>query len=167
MTTSIKITQLNSIGANISHTTLSPVVDMVGTPETKKASLQQIGNLILSSAGGSEFAPANIAIIAQSVSNAAQPNITSVGTLTSLEVSGNVTGNLVSANFFSVNESIFAPILIMSPDTVVALPNPEDAGAGARAFVNDATTTDFASEVVGGGTNTVPVYSNGTAWLIG
>jgi len=47
------------------------------------------------------------ATTAQTVSNAAQPNITSVGTLTSLSVTGNITsdnanlGNLVTANFFS------------------------------------------------------------------
>ena len=54
MATSIKITELTSIGANISHTSLAAVVDMAGTPETKKATLQTVGNLILSGAGGKE-----------------------------------------------------------------------------------------------------------------
>lgn len=39
--------------------------------------------------------------------------------------------------------------------------------AGARAFITDATVTTFASAVVGGGTNKVPVYSDGTFWRIG
>jgi len=39
--------------------------------------------------------------------------------------------------------------------------------AGTRTFVSDATATTFGSTVVGGGTNTVPVYSTGTSWKIG
>jgi hypothetical protein len=41
------------------------------------------------------------------------------------------------------------------------------AGAGARSFVTDATVTTFASTVVGGGANAVPVVSDGTNWIIG
>lgn len=107
MTQSIKITALNPIGANIAYTTLVPVVNMSGTPETQKANLQIVGNLILNGAGGSYFPAAAQSILSQSVTNAAQPNITSVGTLTSLSVTGNISsananlGNLVVANFFS------------------------------------------------------------------
>jgi len=107
MVDSIKITALQDIGANIAYTTLTPVVNMAGTPITQKATLQNIGNLILGGAGGSYFPRAAQANIALSVANAAQPNITSVGTLTSLNVASNVTagningGNLVVANFFS------------------------------------------------------------------
>jgi hypothetical protein len=107
MTQSIKITALNPIGANIAYTTLVPVVNMSGTPETQKANLQIVGNLILNGAGGSYFPAAAQSILSQSVTNAAQPNITSVGTLTGLSVTGNISGananlgNLVVANFFS------------------------------------------------------------------
>lgn len=107
MVDSIKITALQDIGANIMYTTLVPVVDMSGTPTTKKSTLQNLGNLILSGAGGSYFPRVAQANLALSVANAAQPNITSVGTLTSLSVTGNITtgningGNLVVANFFS------------------------------------------------------------------
>lgn len=100
MATQIKITELGSISnANVTYTTLFPAVNMVGTPITQKATLQQLGNVILSSAGGASFPAANIANIAYSVANAAQPNITSVGTLTSLAVTGNVTvggGNMIT-----------------------------------------------------------------------
>lgn len=107
MTTTIKITALNDIGGNISYTTLVPVVDMGGVPSTEKANLQILGNLILSQAGGANFVAANRATTAGTVTTAAQPNITSTGTLTSLVVSGNLAagnanlGNLVGANFFS------------------------------------------------------------------
>ena len=51
--------------------------------------------------------------------------------------------------------------------TVSGLPSAATAGSGARCFVTDATVTTFLSTVVGGGTNKVPVVSDGTNWLIG
>jgi hypothetical protein len=226
MVDSIKITALQDIGANIAYTTLVPVVNMAGTPTTQKANLQNLGNLILNGAGGSYFARAAQANIALAVANAAQPNITSLGTLTSLAVTGNITagningGNIIVANFYSGNggfltnlpganvsgavglatfatvansvavgnvsgigniattnltgsssnvlygNGVFAPIKT-TPVTVSALPSASTAGAGARAFVTDATSTTFNATVVGGGSNNMPVFSNGTGWFIG
>lgn len=51
--------------------------------------------------------------------------------------------------------------------TVATLPSAALMGAGARSFVTDANATTFASVVVGGGANKVPVYSDGSNWLIG
>jgi len=51
--------------------------------------------------------------------------------------------------------------------TVSTLPSAAALGLGARAFVTDANSTTFAATVVGGGSNIVPVYSNGTNWKIG
>ena len=51
--------------------------------------------------------------------------------------------------------------------TVATLPAAATAGAGARAFVSDATLTTFATFPIGGGANGVPVYSDGTNWYIG
>lgn len=51
--------------------------------------------------------------------------------------------------------------------TVASLAAAATAGAGARAFVTDATATTFLSTVAGGGANKVPVVSDGTNWLIG
>jgi hypothetical protein len=56
------------------------------------------------------------ALIAGTVYTNAQPNITSIGTLTSLTVTGNITagnvsgGNLVSANYFSGNGSLLSSL---------------------------------------------------------
>jgi len=94
----IKITALTNIGSNISYTTLLPVVNMSGTPETQKANLQILGNHILNNAGGSYFASCAKAIVAETVANAAQPNITSVGTLTGLSVNGNIVAANITAN---------------------------------------------------------------------
>lgn len=96
----IKITELGSIdNANLTYTTLFPGVNMVGTPLTQKVTLQQIGNAILGGAGGVYFPPAAQANTSYSVVNAAQPNITSVGTLTSLVISGDISvggGNITT-----------------------------------------------------------------------
>jgi len=48
-----------------------------------------------------------------------------------------------------------------------SLPSASSAGVGGRAFVTDANATTFASIVAGGGSSSVPVYSDGTNWLIG
>ncbi len=56
---------------------------------------------------------------------------------------------------------------LAEPVTVANLTAAGTAGAGARGFVTDATSTTFASTVTGGGSNSVPVYSDGTNWKIG
>jgi hypothetical protein len=95
--TTVKITELTEIGANLATSTVVPVVNMAGTPTTQKTTVGNIANLILEGAGV-DYPEASVALLAQTVSNAAQPNITSVGTLTTLAVSGNasVNGNLTS-----------------------------------------------------------------------
>lgn len=50
--------------------------------------------------------------------------------------------------------------------TVATLPPAADFPYG-RSFVTDATATTFASTVAGGGANKVPVWSDGTNWIIG
>ena len=51
--------------------------------------------------------------------------------------------------------------------TVATLPTASTSNAGTRTFVSDSTTTAFGATVTGGGSNTVPVYSNGTSWKVG
>lgn len=54
--------------------------------------------------------------------------------------------------------------------TVGTLATAATAGAGARAFVTDSTVAaagNFGAIVAGSGTNGVPVYSDGTNWMIG
>lgn len=48
--------------------------------------------------------------------------------------------------------------------TVATLPT---AQTGRRAFVTDSTTATFGAGVTGGGSNAVPVYYNGTSWVVG
>ena len=198
MVDSIKITALTDIGANIAYTTLVPVVNMSGNALTQKSNVQNLANLILDGAGGSYFSRAAQANIALSVANAAQPNITSVGTLTSLTVTGNANVGNVGATqgvFTSLSGSLetaaqpnitsvgtltsltvsgntsanytISSVSKTTPVAVASLPAAATAGAGARAFVTDANSTTFNDSAVGGGSNIMPVFSNGTGWFIG
>ena len=47
------------------------------------------------------------------------------------------------------------------------IPSASAVGAGARAYVTDATDTTFGTLYTGGAGNSVPVVSNGTSWFIG
>lgn len=109
MTTQIKITQLTDIGsANLAVTTLLPVVNMAGVPTTQKTTLGNLANVILSQSG-SNFARVALANLSYAVSNAAQPNITSTGTLTSLSVSGNANiGNIGTAGLITATGNVGA-----------------------------------------------------------
>ena len=87
----IKISQLPNIAANLTSNSLLPIVSTNGTFTTDKITINQLANYILNNAGNL-YANANIALLSYNVINAAQPNITSVGTLNSLNIVG--TANL-------------------------------------------------------------------------
>ncbi len=60
--------------------------------------------------------------------------------------------------------------LKLIPTTVGALTAAATVGAGTKAFVTDSTSTLSAHHgqvVVGGGSNFVPVFSDGTNWIVG
>jgi len=122
ITTAIKITSLADIGNQISPTTVIPVVNLVGMPTTQKANIQITGNLILAGAGTANFVPAGLANLAYSVTNAAQPNITSVGTLVNLSVTGNVaTGNLNSTGNSNLGNSVTANYFIGNGSGIISV----------------------------------------------
>jgi hypothetical protein len=78
------------------------------------------------------------------------------------------TSNSNRANVFALRASGVSENKTLTVATLLAtLTAPSASAAGRRAFVTDATATTFASTVVGGGTNKVPVYDNGTNWVIG
>ena len=87
----IKISQLPNINGNLTATALLPIVSTNGTFITDKITLTNLANYILGQSGNL-FVSSNISNLSYNVINAAQPNITSVGTLTGLTVVG--TSNL-------------------------------------------------------------------------
>lgn len=82
--TTIKISQLPNVG-NLTTNTLFPVVSTNGTLITDKINLGNLANFVLTEAGNL-LQTAFVAEIAYGVANAAQPNITSVGTLNNLDI---------------------------------------------------------------------------------
>ena len=86
---------------------------------------------------------------------------------------GNLTlsnpGNIGFTSNFITNGNIRCDGVLQSGvyTSVIDLPSPASIGAGARAFVSTANTTVFYSIVGTGGSNTVPVFSDGTAWRVG
>ena len=69
--------------------------------------------------------------------------------------------------FFNQVVKILGQLNTASNYTVATLPSAATSGAGARAFVTDATAPTFGSTVAGGGAVNVPVYSDGTNWKVG
>jgi hypothetical protein len=57
--------------------------------------------------------------------------------------------------------------LLIGETTFGALPAAATAGSGARAFITDCNTATFLATAAAGGSNKVPVVSDGTNWLVG
>ena len=86
------------------------------------------------------------------------PNGTGIVTASSnVSATGNVTGGNI----------LTAGIVKTTAQTYATLPTAADAGAGARSFITDGNTATFGSQVIAGGANAVPVWSNGTNWYVG
>lgn len=64
-------------------------------------------------------------------------------------------------------DGVVANTVQTTATTYAQLPAASSAGAGTRAFITDGSTTTFAATVAGGGSNKVPVYSDGTNWKVG
>jgi len=85
--TTVNITSLPNIGNQLTSNSILPIVSTVGTATTDKITVGALANYILLQAGNL-LPPSQQALTSQTVTNAAQPNITSTGTLTNLSVSG-------------------------------------------------------------------------------
>lgn len=99
-------------------------------------------------------------LTAGNISSLGALGVTGNANVGNLETAGNIIGNnLISNNVVKSTAVLFS-----------ALPAAATAGAGARAFITDgnlAASTNFAAQVQGGGSNNVPVYSDGSNWRIG
>lgn len=89
-----------------------------------------------------------------------------------LSVSGNILGGNITTGAGSGGNITGANVISCTnvktvATTVAGLPAAATVGAGARAFVTDATSTTFAATAVGGAANAVPVWTDGTTWKIG
>jgi hypothetical protein len=72
--------------------------------------------------------------------------------------------NILRLYFNQVDSAVNRP---STPVTVAKLSSAVISGVGARGFVTDSSVSTFGSTVAGGGSNKVPVYSDGTNWKVG
>lgn len=79
---------------------------------------------------------------------------------------GTTTGT-PNLTFDTTTNTVITSVVKTKPTTVANLPSASTVGAGARAFVTNANSTTFLAIVGAGGSNSVPVVSNGTNWLVG
>ena len=115
------------------------------------------------------------ATIAGTVTSNSQPNITGVGSLGNLNVINSITANgtitanagliSVGANGYVNASSITTNVEYLTPTSYATLNGLK--AAGARGICIDANTTTFYATVGGGGSNTVPIFYNGTVWKVG
>jgi hypothetical protein len=132
------------------------------------------GNALFNIQGANVTGQVANALVADTVTTAAQPNITSVGTLTSVSVTGNVvsgnisTANTVAANILTVTTTAsIGGNLNMNSQNITSLANPVNA--------QDAVTKTYVDTLVASGIhfhepvrvespiNLVATYNNGTA----
>lgn len=96
--------------------------------------------------------------------------LSAVGTANVLVITGtgaNITGTANISGTANVGNLNSTSIVKTGVFATANIPAAATAGAGARAFVTDATVATFGSAYVGGAANAVPVYSDGTGWFIG
>jgi hypothetical protein len=172
----IKITQLPSIGNALAANTVLPVVNTAGTATTDKTTVGNIANFTLSQAGNT-LQPAFLSSLAYSVANSAQPNITSLGTLTSLVVSDVSILNIPGGNTGYVlqtdgegNLSWTNPLsgIPAGANTQIQFNNNGVYGATAN-FTYDINTTTLTVPNITGPANSNLYVSSGTGltWIFG
>jgi len=136
------------------------------------------GSLLTSITGGNVTGQVANALVAGTVYTAAQPNITSLGTLSSLNVTGNVSsgnsnlGNLAIANFFSGNGSLLSSITggnvngqvanALVASTVYTNAQPNITSVGTLSILS-VTANISAGNIL---TDSL-LYANGIAWSFG
>lgn len=126
----------------------------IGSSSRSGSSTLTTGNTINNSSGGTFLRTGN--------SSGADS-----GDITLQTGTASTTRGLITLNARLITAS--APIVLPNY-TVATLPSASGSGSGATAFVTDASTTiilGLGLTVAGGGANKVPVYSDGTNWIVG
>ena len=146
------VTVVANANVNISSAGVANVLVVTSTGANIAGTLNAtgnvtVGNLTTSGGTGGNITGANLVsanFFTGTLTTAAQPNVTSVGTLTSLAVTGNATAgnvtgaNLVSANFFTGTLTTAAQPNITSTGTLTSLTVTGNATAG-NVYANSGT----------------------------
>lgn len=96
-------------------------------------------------------------------------DLNSASPASNLQIILGTNGNDYTNYSFDTSGVFTSPIISTTSYSVADIPLPSAviSGAGARAFVSDATLASFGAEYTGGGIYQAPVYSDGTIWRIG
>lgn len=113
----------------------------------------------------SESASAQLSVYSASTSRAGLKVQAASGTAsTQINIENRDGSGVLQGGFFA------SGVVLTGVFTVATLPSAATVGQGSRAFVSDANATiilGLGTTVAGGGSNKVPVYSDGTNWIIG
>jgi len=159
----IKISQLPNINGNLTSTALLPIVSTNGTFITDKITVANLANFIVGQTGNL-VVNANIANLAYNVINASQPNITSVGTLSNLNVTGFV--NLGSVNNLTITGGSNGQVLITDGNGELSWGNSSGA-TGATGPVGDRYATSSVSNLTIATGNISLNVEQGLAYTVG
>jgi hypothetical protein len=142
--------------------------DYVITVASGTGNLSVVGNITTSGSITGNIIGPTMSV----VGNVTVGNLISLGIVTANADIG-AFGNVYAGGFVSAVGNIITPAnfsgatVKTTPVLFSALPAASSIGAGSRAFITDANTTTFGSQVSGSAGNSVPVYSNGTNWYVG
>jgi hypothetical protein len=171
-------------GSNVAgQVAFAAVANLVaGGNVTGEVAFAEVANLVAGSNVAGQVSSSLNSDYAGNITISTQPNITSLGTLTALSVSGTTSlgsvGNvwITGGNAGQILTTDGAGHLSWSTPSITkttpvpfsSLPMASAAGMGARSFITDSIVNAFGSTVLtGGGSFRVPVFSNGSSWLVG
>ena len=159
----IKISQLPNINGNLTSLSLIPIVSTNGANTTDKVTVANLANFIVGQTGNL-IVNANVANLAYNVINASQPNITSVGTLSNLNVTGFV--NLGSVNTLTITGGSNGQVLVTNGSGVLSWGNSLGA-TGATGPVGDRYATSSVSNLTIATGNISLNVEQGLAYTVG
>jgi len=113
-----------------------------------------------------EYENENYVWILENFANSSAPPNPVVGQLW-YNTATNVMSVWNTGNTWATISSNVSTTIKTTATTYSSLPSASTAGAGTRAFITDGNTATFANAVAGGGSNSVPVYSDGINWRVG
>lgn len=173
--TSVAVTTAHGISGTVANPTTTPAISLtLGaiTPTTVN------GNTLTTGTGTLTLGAGKTATISNTLTVTATDGSTLVvgtgGTLGTNAYTSTAYAPIASPTFTGTvttpNLVASTGIIKLASFTVATLPSASSSGAGATAFVTDASTTFALSlglTVLGSGSNKVPVYSDGTNWIVG
>ncbi len=161
---SLGLTAINGSAATFMRSDAAPALDVSIAPLWTSVHTWAIGTGIsFKDIGGTT----RTVLIQQNIAGADRVLLNANGTSSYMVFQ---TAGAVALTLDTTQNAIFGATAVLKSYTVSGLPSAATVGAGATAFVTDATlgiAAGLGLTPIGGGANKVPVYSDGSAWKIG